>query len=100
MLLFQQCQQSLSLTSMPSGVIKLNENVSYGPVGGNLSNNSTTTAAAPASMAGLASRNSALDLEDKYEEIPSVAPRPSPSVAEQIDENVNVEYLYILPSGY
>ena len=57
------------LTSMPSGVIELNENVSYGPVGRNWSNKSTTTAAAPASVAGLASRNSALDPEHDYEEI-------------------------------
>ena len=59
---------------MHSGVIETDANVSYGQTSVKCKNDS------PASVSGLASENSALE---DYEEIPSVAPRPSIGVAAQ-----------------
>ena len=79
------------------GAMEMNGNESYGQVSERGNDYSTTTAASPASVAGLTSENSALDLEYVYNEIR--ARRPPPSVAAQNNENAtgdNVVYLEIL----
>ena len=55
---------------MQSGVIETDENMSYGRISVKRKSYSTTNAAPPASVVGLASKNSALD---HYEEISLVA---------------------------